>query len=237
MNAELTSSWAPDSDLLLRAQRLAALGDPSRLAIVEALMISDRSPSELGAEFGIASNRLAHHLDTLEQAGIVTRTPSEGDGRRRYVRLEFDSVIGLVWHPRMRASSVLFVCRHNSARSQYAAAYWNRNSPIRASSAGSEPAARVHPLAIEAAAVRGVDLSAQRPRGYGEVERDPDLLITVCDIAFEDAPPFQPDRQLHWSVADPARSDDPAVFDAAFAEIEARIDRLAGSILPSAVQP
>ena len=52
------------------------------------LASSDRSPVELRRLIGIESNLLAHHLDVLEQAGLISRTRSSGDGRRRYVHLD-----------------------------------------------------------------------------------------------------------------------------------------------------
>jgi len=78
-------------DLAERAQFHTALGDPGRLAIVDALALSDLSPGDLAQLLGIASNLLAHHLRVLEQAGVVRRSKSEGDGRRSYVRLRPDN--------------------------------------------------------------------------------------------------------------------------------------------------
>ncbi|HMK12938.1 MAG TPA: helix-turn-helix domain-containing protein, partial [Acidimicrobiales bacterium] len=76
-----------ERDLANRAGRHAALGDATRLAIVDELVASDRAPVELRELTGIDSNLLAHHLDVLEHVGLITRTRSSGDGRRRYVRL------------------------------------------------------------------------------------------------------------------------------------------------------
>ena len=70
-----------------RAAVHAALGEPVRLAIVEDLAVSDRSPKELAARFSVPSNLLAHHLDVLEDVGLIERFVSAGDRRRRYVRL------------------------------------------------------------------------------------------------------------------------------------------------------
>ena len=70
-----------------RAATYAALGDPHRLAIVEELVLSDRAPSELGERFGLESNLLAHHLRVLEAVGLIERVTSDGDRRRRYLRL------------------------------------------------------------------------------------------------------------------------------------------------------
>ena len=70
-----------------RAARHAALGDPIRLAIVDELAVSDRAPIELRGLVGLESNLLAHHLDVLEEVGLISRSRSSGDGRRRYVHL------------------------------------------------------------------------------------------------------------------------------------------------------
>ena len=53
-------------DVAHRAALHAALGEPLRLAIVDDLAVSDRSPGELGERHGLSANLLAHHLDVLE---------------------------------------------------------------------------------------------------------------------------------------------------------------------------
>lgn len=229
------SGAADDQVLLRRATVFAALGDPHRLAIVEALALTDASPSDLEVRLGIPSNLLAHHLDTLEAVGLVCRTRSAGDGRRRYVRLLADLPAHRSQPAPIEAADVLFVCRHNSARSQIAAAYWNQRSTIPADSAGTRPAARVHPLAVQASAQRGLDLSGRAPRGITVLTRVPGLVVSVCDQAFEEADPFIDVRHLHWSVPDPAARSELRAFDAAFDEIARRIDRLAPFVVaPSA---
>lgn len=228
------SGAAENPDLQRRAAAFAALGDPNRLAIAEALALTDCSPSELENRLGIPSNLLSHHLDTLVSVGFVRRLRSAGDGRRRYVRLAPDLPDHWLPSTSIEASDVLFVCHHNSARSQFAAAYWNLHSMIPAESAGTQPAARVHPMAIQAAGPRGLDLTGQIPRGYEQLSRVPSLIISVCDVAFEGAAPFSGTQRLHWSVPDPAGSVDLEAFDVAFAEIAQRIDRLAPSVLAPA---
>ena len=64
---------------LLRAARHGALSDPVRLAIVDALVLSDRAPVELRRLVGIESNLLAHHLDVLESVAMIERSKSSGD--------------------------------------------------------------------------------------------------------------------------------------------------------------
>lgn len=82
-----------------RAAAHRALGEPHRLAIVDALWLSDRSPSELQAVTGLTSNLLTFHLDTLQRAGLVDRHTSQGDARRRYVRLRHDALAEVAADP------------------------------------------------------------------------------------------------------------------------------------------
>jgi len=218
-----------------RARVHAALGDEHRLAMVEALLPSDRSPSELGALFGLGSNLLAHHLDVLEGAGIIERVVSSGDHRRRYVRVRPSALVGLVRVPSITADHILFVCSQNSARSQLAAALWNASSSTSAESAGMHPAVAVHPRAVATAARHGLDLSGAKPRGLSEVSLRPDLVVTVCDQAFEelshcDAP------LLHWSIADPTESGTRRAFESAFQAIRERVGALLPLVTPARIE-
>src|SRR3712207_2383178 len=147
-----------------RAAAYAALGDLHRLAIVDELALSDRSPSELRRTLGIESNLLAHHLEALARVGLIERVASIGGRRRKYLRLLGQPLRALCRPSALTAERVVFVCTANSARSQLAAALWNARSPVPAVSAGTQPAARVHPLAVQAAARHGLDLSGARPR-------------------------------------------------------------------------
>ncbi len=212
-----------------------ALADPHRLEIVDELAISDRSPTDLGRSLAIGSNLLAHHLGVLEEAGLIERHASDGDARRRYVRL-VPEALALIAKPvaTLVARHVLFVCRANSARSQLAAAAWNARHDVPASSAGTRPADRVRPEAVQAAARAGLDLRSAHPRSIGELTRWPDLVVTVCDVAREELPRLAEDvRLLHWSVPDPARSASPSAFDRALNRITERIDVLAPHVRPT----
>lgn len=215
--------------LVERARIHGALADPHRLAIVDELALSDRSPTELRTSLGIGSNLLAHHLDVLEETGLVERLPSDGDGRRKYLRLVPDALApirGLA--PPMAARRVLFVCTANSARSQLAAALWNARHDVPAESAGTQPADRVHPEAVRAGARVGLDLSEAEPRSLDEVRSEPDLVVTVCDRAHERLRSIPGDaRVLHWSIPDPARAGVPAAFDETVRRLGSRIDALA----------
>src|SRR5690554_1955158 len=70
-----------------RAAVHRALGDEHRLRLLDYLEGSDRTPGELCELNGLSSNLLAFHLGILEDARVVERRRSEGDARRRYVRL------------------------------------------------------------------------------------------------------------------------------------------------------
>ena len=206
-----------------RAAVYAALGEPVRLAIVEDLVASDRSPKDLAARFSLPTNLLAHHLDVLEDAGLIERFVSAGDRRRRYVRLARGPLTRLdVMTPRP-AGQVLFVCSHNSARSQLAAALFRARTGGLAASAGTHPAGRVHPGAVAAGARAGVDLSRAKPRLLSPDERA-DLVVTVCDRAHEELEPGP--GWWHWSLPDPAADGRARAFDAVVAELDQRIKAL-----------
>lgn len=211
-------------DVIERAARHAALGDPVRLALVDDLAASDRSPGELSARHGLASNLLAHHLAVLEHAGLIERVVSSGDRRRRYVSLRHDALVDLGVSVPVPGGPVLFVCTHNSARSQLAAALWERQFGTDAVSAGTHPAERVHPGAVDAAHRAGLDLSGAVPRSLDELTIEPALVVTVCDRAHEELPPR--DGWWHWSTPDPVEDPSAGAFDLALVRIRARIRTL-----------
>ena len=221
MNDELTQ------DRAARAAKHAALSDPVRLHIVDLLAGGDLSSSELQAVLSISSNLLAHHLNVLERAGLITRHRSEADRRRSYVRLASDSFNTLAPTPVGGADRVVFVCTANSARSQLAAALWQQASRIPVASAGTHPADRVDPGAIEVARRHGLDFTPLTPAQLDSVRLDGDLIITVCDSAHEE---LHGTDALHWSVPDPVPSGSDEAFDVAFDDLVQRIQDLAPRI-------
>jgi arsenate reductase len=102
---------------------------------------------------------------------------------------------------------VLFLCTHNSARSQMAEAFLSElgEGRFRAFSAGTE-ARGLHPLAVQAMAELGLDISMQESKTVDRFVNEPfDLVITVCDEAKEACPYFASAReQRHWSFPDPS---------------------------------
>jgi arsenate reductase len=104
----------------------------------------------------------------------------------------------------------LFVCIHNSARSQMAEAFLNTlgEGAFEAESAGLEPGT-LNPLVVEAMREEGIDISQAQTKSVAEmVGRGPvfDYVITVCDEASaERCPVFPgPATRLHWGFPDPS---------------------------------
>ena len=219
----------------LRAARHAALGDPIRLTIVDELVGSDRSPFELCQLTGAGSNLLAHHLDVLEAVGLITRSRSSGDGRRRYVRLRRDALAALAPGRQIPRQPVLFVCTHNSARSQLASALWARLTAQPAESAGTHPAGQIHPGAVAAGRRAGLDLTRARPRHLDETTIGDRLVVTVCDQAHEELHPAP--AWLHWSIPDPVAAPSPAAFDTTVADLRERITSLVDATIGDPVGP
>jgi ArsR family transcriptional regulator, arsenate/arsenite/antimonite-responsive transcriptional repressor / arsenate reductase (thioredoxin) len=218
-----------------RAQVHAALGEPVRLGLVGDLLVGDVSPGQLAIAHGLSTNLLAHHLRVLAEAGVIRRVRSEGDRRRTYVQLAIDdplvAAITLAGAPSRQAPAarVVFVCTQNSARSQLASAVWAGESAIPATSAGTHPAAQVHPLAITVAGRHGLDLRAASTASVDEVLKPGDLIVAVCDNAFEELPePVRP--AVHWAVPDPAGTPTLESFEAAFQRIAERVPRLASAL-------
>jgi ArsR family transcriptional regulator, arsenate/arsenite/antimonite-responsive transcriptional repressor / arsenate reductase (thioredoxin) len=218
MNSDRTS------DLERRVFMHAALADPARLQITDTLLTGDASPSELAAMLAMPSNLLAHHLNVLEQAGIITRRRSEGDRRRTYLQL-VPGALDVLAPPTARAAlRVLFVCTANSARSHLAAALWRQASTVPAVSAGTHPAAAIDPGAIATAQRHHLPLPRLRPRHISDVRQQGDLVITVCDMAHEE---LAEAAAVHWSIPDPVPAGDSGSFDAALAQLADRVGRLA----------
>ena len=131
--------------------------------------------------------------------------------------------------------SVLFLCTHNSSRSQMAEGLLRAHGGTRfaVSSAGTHPR-RVHPLAIRAMREIGIDMSeaaGYHAKGLDEFAGQPfDLVVTVCDEAAEECPYFPgAHRQVHWGFPDPSAASGTdgerlAVFRAVRDAIAARVE-------------
>jgi arsenate reductase len=109
----------------------------------------------------------------------------------------------------MRARRVLVLCSGNSARSQMAEGLINQELGGRwhARSAGTSPAPEVHPLAVQAMAELGIDISQQVPKHISTLASEPfDSVITVCDNALKTCPLWlgPATHIIHIGLADPA---------------------------------
>jgi protein-tyrosine-phosphatase len=222
----------PSSEQKRRAAMHAALGVPARMAIADALSLRDAAPNELAAMFGLSTNLLAHHLGVMESAGLLRRRRSEGDGRRTYISLRHEdpvvsALVGLV-SPLTSIVRVVFVCTHNSARSQLAAAEWERVSAVPVASAGTHPARGVHRRAMAIGRRHKLAMRGRSTAHVHDVIRDADFVVAVCDRAHEEmAVELGSGGALHWSIADPARLNTDEAFEDAFLEIRGRVRRLA----------
>ena len=123
----------------------------------------------------------------------------------------------------MTVQRVLFICTHNSARSQMAEGYLRAlgSGRFEAVSAGTR-ARGLHPLAVQAMAEEGIDISLQESKSLAQFVDDAfDVVVTVCDEANESCPYFANAKERrHWSFPDPsaALGDDETRF-AAFREV------------------
>lgn len=219
-----------------RARALAAVADPVRLRVLDALVLGDISPGELGSQLGLTSNLLAHHLGVLEREGLVARHRSQADRRRSYLRLVPGALDGLL--PGVSAyvasaspvTRVVFVCTANSARSQLAAALWSKSSSVPTTSAGTDPAPAIAPGAAAVARRHRLPLTQTTPRLLPALTQE-DCVVTVCDNAHEglvrDRRFAAPGPRLHWSVPDPVPVGTPEAFEDAYADLEGRVISLA----------
>jgi len=213
-----------------RASLLAALADPQRLRIVDALAEGDRAPTELSEALELPSNLLAHHLGVLTEAGVIRRRRSDGDGRRSYLALNWDEPIVAATigsGEAFGACRVVFVCTANSARSQFAAALFARQSDVPVASAGTQPADAINPRALAELERRGLEPLTPHPVSLAFERRMDDLVVAVCDNAYEADGTL---ASVHWSVPDPAAADTDEAFAAAFDQIQPRVRRLAAAV-------
>jgi arsenate reductase len=110
----------------------------------------------------------------------------------------------------MKKRKVLFVCVHNSARSQMAEAWLNflYGDRFEAKSAGLKPG-DLNPFAVKAMEEMGIDISKNRTKSVFDLLKSGELfswVITVCDESSAEGCPVFPGfaRQLHWSFPDPS---------------------------------
>ncbi|HWM92845.1 MAG TPA: metalloregulator ArsR/SmtB family transcription factor [Thermoanaerobaculia bacterium] len=208
---------------------LKILAHEQRWKLLEALAFSDRRVQELVGTVQQPQNLVSYHLRKLREHALVRERRSAADARDVYYSLDLDRLKGMLMstgeaiHPGLseqpgthedvplaeagKRARVLFLCTHNSARSQMAEGILRNlaGDKVDAFSAGTE-VTRVHPLAIKTMAARSIDISGQRSKHLDEfLDQQFDYVITVCDRAGETCPVFpgSPER-IHWSIPDPS---------------------------------
>ncbi len=198
------------------AGRLAALADPVRLRLLSLLARGACPVGMLADALGLGQPLVSFHLKVLRQAGIVS---AERAGLFTYHRLQpaavnglLDEVTGLLAlaqpglsHREDTMGTILFTDRRNAGRSQLAAGWFNALAPpgLRATSAGTRPAARLDPLVVQAMAEAGIDLSRAQPtRLTRELAAGAELLI---NLGGRDGHAVEVPSQ-HWPVPDRANA-------------------------------
>jgi arsenate reductase len=105
---------------------------------------------------------------------------------------------------------ILVLCTGNSARSQMAAAYLKSFNPrLDVYSAGTQPAPRINPHAVQAMREAGIDISSGTPKSVKQfVSQSFDYVITVCDDADKNCPNFtgKVGKRVHIGFIDPAKA-------------------------------
>ena len=133
---------------------------------------------------------------------------------------------------------VLILCTGDSCRSQMAESLWRQlgGDQWEAFSAGSKPTGCIHPLAVEAMAHIGIDITRQTSKHVDEFAKTAfDLVVTVCDGAKETCPTLPGAKQtLRWPFEDPAQASGAAaeklaVFQRVRDEIRTRIAEYLGA--------
>ncbi|MDP9374875.1 MAG: metalloregulator ArsR/SmtB family transcription factor [Chloroflexota bacterium] len=203
-----------------------ALADGTRLAIVRLLALTDLRAGELVERVHAPQNAVSYHLRQLRSLGLLRDRRSGWDARDVYYSLDLErlhelyAAAGNSLHPGIACTPgtapapseatvplrVLFLCTHNSARSQLAEAIARQigGERVEVYSAGSKPAG-VHPLTVELMGEWGMDPSGHtsKPMDRFAGQRF-HYAITVCDRVREGCPVFPGDtRRIHWSLPDP----------------------------------
>lgn len=130
----------------------------------------------------------------------------------------------------------LFICTHNRCRSILCEAITNHLSGgrIKAYSAGSQPASEVHPLSLKYLNEKGIATVGLKSQSWNDVEAvEPDVVITVCDNAANEACPvwFGNSVNVHWGLPDPSKiqgneADIKNAFFSVISTIETRIQKV-----------
>jgi ArsR family transcriptional regulator, arsenate/arsenite/antimonite-responsive transcriptional repressor / arsenate reductase (thioredoxin) len=234
-------------------QFFKALSDETRLAIVRLLALTDLRAGDVVERLQVPANAASYHFKHLRAAGLLRDRRSSLDARDVYYSVDLERLRSLyeaaggALHPALgpagdrapgqsspeRPLRVLFLCTHNSARSQLAEGImrWLGGAQVEVFSAGSRPS-EVHPMTYRMLDDLGIDSSAHSSKPIRSFLDQPfDYIITVCDRVKEECPTFPGDPdEIHWSLPDPAAIEDEAqrwhAFSRVCHELETRIHYL-----------
>lgn len=206
------------------------LGNELRWNLLQALALSDYYVQELAELVRKPHNLVSYHLQMLRENHVVIERRSAHDRRAAYYSLDHealqamylsaaDDLSPLVGEFRSlsqapgkiaRPARALFLCTHNSARSQMAEGLLRARGGdlVEVYSAGNDPQP-VHPLAVRVLAeTMHIDISRHTSKGMEAfLGQAFDYIITVCDRAKETCPVFPGDPvRIHWSFPDPAEA-------------------------------
>lgn len=233
---------------------LKLLAHEVRWQLLAALSRSDYCVQELVNRLQKPMNLISYHLRLLRMAAIVHERRSSADARDIYYSLDLEhfhhqftaavealhpalgeaqpAQAGQVVDPDRPRARVLFLCTHNSARSQLAEALLRHlaGGRVEVFSAGSEPGT-VHPQALAVLEREGVAAAGLYSKPVTQfVGQHFDYVITVCDRAKESCPIFPGDpERIHWSFPDPAAvapEEQPLAFTQTFGGLEKRLKLL-----------
>lgn len=209
---------------------LKLLAHELRWNILALLVHSDYRVHEFASMLRTPMNVVSYHLRLLREAAILTERRSAADGRDVYYHLDVEhlqtlyvdvgqtllpllmmpvssSAKSVTTHADRSPIRILFLCTHNSARSQLAEAITRHigGSGVVVSSAGTEPA-QVHPLALAVLADKQIAADHLTSKHMDTFAGQTfDYVITVCDRAREACPTFPNHPELlHWSFPDPS---------------------------------
>lgn len=205
----------PPAGRMANGYRAYGDADLARLRLVVALRRLRLAPVDAGRLAALCLERGAVDRDLApvlaEQRAAIARQREDLD-RLEGELLDLEMTVAAAGRaarkePVVTPIRVLFVCTHNSARSQIAEALLQRygGADFEVHSAGTE-ATRVNPYAVRVLAEQGIDWSAARSKVITEfLDQSFDYVITVCDRARETCPVFPGSTNtLHWGLDDPS---------------------------------
>ncbi|MES2256891.1 MAG: arsenate reductase ArsC [Pseudomonadota bacterium] len=129
--------------------------------------------------------------------------------------------------------NILFLCTGNSCRSVLSEATFNHLAPagLKAISAGSQPAGKLHPRAVELLHSKGISTEGYYSKSWDDLPVTPDIVVTVCSSAAGETCPayLGPVLRTHWGVDDPGHvvgteEEISTAFERTYRIIRARIE-------------